>query len=497
MDFAISSESMRLSDEYTIKNCGVSAIQLMDRAANAIFNEIESGEYRKIAIVCGSGNNGGDGYCLALKLLDKGYNVAVFGKTPKTDSARYYFDILINKYPFDFKEISKLTNITNLSRYHIVVDCLLGNGIKGNLTDEYIGYINVINTGKYIISCDIPSGLNSDTGVKSPVSVKANKTIAIQCYKPGHFLQDGKDHTGELKVCDIGIEVLGEKYYICDNEFVKKIFLPRLHNSHKGDYGRCGIVACSKHYVGAGILSYDSSYSVASSCEKMGTSSLSVGCGYSYLFVPETMLPYMWSRVTHSCLYSHKDLKNHKLDSIAFGMGIEDNNEVFDIVCDLPCKKVIDADGLNILSKNFDKIDKLKNCVLTPHLMEFSRLTGLSLQEIIDNPIEIAEYFANKYQVVLLLKGPTTIITDGDKIYLSTSGNSALAKGGSGDVLSGVIAGLLAQKIPPLESAVVAAYICGKTAEFESEAFCKQSVLPNMIANDVGFILSKILKDQF
>ena len=98
MDFAISSESMRLSDEYTIKNCGVSAIQLMDRAANAIFNEIESGEYRKIAIVCGSGNNGGDGYCLALKLLDKGYNVAVFGKTPKTDSARYYFDILINKY---------------------------------------------------------------------------------------------------------------------------------------------------------------------------------------------------------------------------------------------------------------------------------------------------------------------------------------------------------------------------------------------------------------
>lgn len=491
MDFAISSESMRLSDEYTINNCGVSAIQLMDRAADAIFNEIISGEYRKIAIVCGSGNNGGDGYCLAIKLLDKGYRVVVFGKTPKTDSAKYYFDILQNKYSFDFNEISK---ITNLSRYHLVVDCLLGNGIKGNLTDEYVNYINIINTAKYIISCDIPSGLNSDTGVKSPVSVKANKTIAIQCYKTGHFLQDGKDHTGELKLCDIGIKVLGEKYYICDNEFVKKCFVPRLHNSHKGDYGRCGIVACSKNFVGAGILAQKSSTSITSYCEMLGDCSLSVGCGYSYLFVPEIMLPYMWGRATHSCLYSHKDLKNHKLDSIAFGMGIGDNKEIFDNVCDFPCVKVIDADGLNLLSKNFDKIDKFKNCVLTPHPMEFSRLTGLSLQEITQNPIGITKEFAKKYQVVLLLKGATTIVTDGEKTYLNISGNSSLAKGGSGDVLSGVIAGLLAQKIPPFESAVVASFICGKTAEIESKIYCEQSVLPETIAKSVGHTLSKILK---
>ena len=246
MEYAISSESMRLSDENTIKKYGVSATALMKRAAHAIFNVIVNGNYNKIVVVCGSGNNGGDGYALALQLLDMHKNVKVFGKIPKTDAAKHYYDILVNKYKNSYSEISALKDIEN---YDLVVDCLLGIGIKGELSEEYINYINTINTGKFIISCDIASGLNSDNGLISPVAVKADLTIAIQSYKTGHFLSDGKDYCGKLQLCDIGIEIIGEKYYICNDDFVKNSFLTRKNNSHKGSFGRCGIVACSENFV--------------------------------------------------------------------------------------------------------------------------------------------------------------------------------------------------------------------------------------------------------
>ncbi len=484
MEYAISSESMRLSDENTIKKYGVSAIALMERAAHAIFNVIVNGNYNKIVVVCGSGNNGGDGYALALQLLDMHKNVKVFGKIPKTDAAKHYYDILVNKYKNSYSEISALKDIEN---YDLVVDCLLGIGIKGDLSKEYINYINIINTGKFIISCDIASGLNSDNGLISPVAVKADLTIAIQSYKTGHFLLDGKDYCGKLQLCDIGIEIIGEKYYICNDDFVKNSFLPRKNNSHKGSFGRCGIVACSKNFVGAGILATESNVSI------MGECTMRVGSGYSYLFVPDKMISQLWGRVTHSCVYGHSELKNHKLDSIAFGMGIGENNKLFDTICNYNCLKVIDADGLNMLSKNMSKIEKLKGSVLTPHVMEFSRLAKIDIENILINPIEIAKSFAKKYNVILLLKGSTTIVTDGDKNCLNISGNSGLAKGGSGDVLSGIIAGLLAQKIKPFNAALVASYIAGITAENLSKTNSVYSILPLDIAKEVGNTLSKII----
>ena len=154
MEYAISSESMRLSDENTIKKYGVSAIALMERAAHAIFNVIVNGNYNKIVVVCGSGNNGGDGYALALQLLDMHKNVKVFGKIPKTDAAKHYYDILVNKYKNSYSEISALKDIEN---YDLVVDCLLGIGIKGDLSKEYINYINIISLS-WRIKCQILNG---------------------------------------------------------------------------------------------------------------------------------------------------------------------------------------------------------------------------------------------------------------------------------------------------------------------------------------------------
>lgn len=486
MEYAISSESMKLSDNLTIKN-GVSAIELMGRASHALFCEVTKLDLKKIAIVCGSGNNGGDGYCLALQLLDNGVYVQVFGKQPKTDSAKYYYNTLQEKYPNSFACIE---NINELSKYDVVVDCLLGIGIKGELSNEYIQYIKKINKAKYVVSCDIPSGLNSDNGIAMPIAVKANQTIAIQSYKTGHFLSDGKDYTGKLSKCDIGIEVVGEKYYIADCDFVKEYFPKRMNNSHKGSYGRCGIIACSQNFVGSGLLAMMSSTAMSGEC------AMRTGCGYSYLFVPDNMLPYLWGRVTHSCIYGHSDIKNHKLDAIAFGMGIGDNYNLSKTVFNYPCIKVVDADGLNILAKNPEFLPSLNNCVVTPHPMEFSRLTGINVKDILKNPIEYAKEYAIKNKLVVLLKGSTTIITDGEETYLNIAGNSGLAKGGSGDVLAGIIASLIAQGASSLKSSVMASFIAGKTCEIIAENSCEASMLPQDVAMCVGNTVCNILKSK-
>lgn len=486
MKYAISSESMKLSDKKTIES-GVSAIELMDRASHALFCVVSEIDANNIAVVCGSGNNGGDGYALALKLFESGRQVQVYGKIPKTQTAMHYYDILIDKYSESFCSIEKMQSLDN---FDLVVDCLLGIGIKGQLSDEYTSYINKINTGKYNISCDIPSGLNSDNGKKSPVSVIANRTIAVQSYKTGHFLADGKDVCGNLEAVDIGIKIFGKKYFIIDGEFVKNCFSIKLNNSHKGDYGRCGIVACSDNFVGAGKLAFASSTSLLGEC------AMRVGCGYSYLFVPQKMLPYMWGEVTHSCIFSHNDLDNHKLDSIAFGMGIGENPQLCESVFAKPCTKVIDADAINYLATSKNSLKKLQGCVLTPHPMEFSRLTGLSIQDILSNPIDITEQFAKDNNLIVVLKGATSLITNGEQTYLNIAGCSGQAKGGSGDVLSGIIGALLAQKMSAFEAAVAGCYIAGKTAEIVASNTSVYSMLPMDVATSVGNTLSKILKAE-
>lgn len=422
MIYAITTENMKNSDNLTIKK-GVSACELMKKASNALFEQVKILDAYNIAIVCGSGNNGGDGYALANILLENSYNVMVFGKLPKTMESKFYFDKLLQNYPENLKNINEMQDLTG---FDLVVDCLLGIGLKGDLSAEYQGYINLINGAKYVLSCDMPSGLNSDNGKVQSCCVKADMTMAIQCFKTGHFLQDAKDYVGNLVCSDIGIDVVGDKISIIDENYAKIAFAPRKQNCHKGDFGSLGIVACSKNMVGAGVLAYQSATALSGEC------AMKTGLGLCKLFVPNQMIPSFWSRITNSCVYAHEDIKNFNLDAVAFGMGVGENFDLLEQVVDLPCKKVFDADALNMLSQRKDLLCKIKGSVVTPHPKEFSRLTGLSVKEILDNPIEHARNFAKKYNIVVLLKGATSIVTDGYKTMLNTSGCSALAKGGSG-----------------------------------------------------------------
>lgn len=485
MIFAVDNEVMRASDKRTIEN-GISELDLMKRASLGLLDCVkEHLPHHNIAIVCGSGNNGGDGYSLACELLKfPQISFKIFGKKPKTNAGKYYFDEIAKNSEL-FCDISTMQD---LSKFDLVVDCLLGTGFKGVINEEYGKYISIINqTAKYVISCDIASGLNGNNGFVEKIAVKANQTAVIQAYKLGHFLNDGKDYSGKLKLCDVGIEIVGKRYYIVDEEYAKRAFPPKKQNCNKGTFGSVGIIACSKNMVGAGLLSATSAVCA------MGECAMTAGSGLCKLFVPDQMVSALWDKVIHTTVFGQSEIQKHKFDSIAFGMGIGDNVELFNNVLNCNAKKVIDADALNILSKNMQEIEKLKGAILTPHPKEFSRLTNLSVDEILQNPIAIAEKFAKQNNVILLLKGCTTIVTDGDKTMLNIEGSPCQAKGGSGDVLSGIIASLLARNIPTYDCAIIASFIAGKSGKMLESQTNEYTPLALDLAKNTQKAINEIL----
>ncbi|MEG2676099.1 MAG: NAD(P)H-hydrate epimerase, partial [Clostridia bacterium] len=239
--YCVTNETMRESDRATIQN-GVSSVELVSRAARAVWGAAQ--EWKgKIYIICGKGNNGGDGICLANVLLENGIEPYVFlTEKEMSDEAQYFARELEKK---------KIANILDIDKCDfqcdIIVDCIFGTGFRGNLTEKYQEIISKINgSGAQIISVDIPSGLNGDNGLRGASSrgicVVADKTIAIQALKLGHFVGDGKDVCGELCVVDIGIDIVGEKIEIVDENIAKKCFSARKNNTHKATYGKSIVI---------------------------------------------------------------------------------------------------------------------------------------------------------------------------------------------------------------------------------------------------------------
>lgn len=458
MERILSAQQMRMADEYTINTLKIPQEDLVYRAGNAVANEIiERFKGGRVLVCCGKGNNGEDGKVVA-QILSKthGFSVA-----------------MLNVSNGIFKLLDK--------EYDIIVDCIFGIGLNRNVEGKYYQAIEKINnSGAYIVSCDIPSGLNADNGKAQGISVKANLTVAIQELKLGHFLNDGQDYSGEVVCKDIGISVWGDDYVKKLNDCdVKRLFVKRDRNVNKGNFGKAVIFGGSKAYAGSGLLAYN-----ALSAYKMGV-------GYTFLALPESLYGICLSICPECVLVSVKDdgenfvfdkEKIDKLlgcDSIAFGMGVgvtQNNYKIIEyLLNNYSGKLLIDADGLNTLSTYGKDILRNKKCsvVLTPHVGEFSRLIGIDKKEILENPISYAKAFALEYGVTLLLKNAVSIITDGKEVFINTTGNAGMAKAGSGDVLSGLTAGLLARKDDVLDCVSASAYLFGKAGEkaleFENE----------------------------
>ncbi len=466
----LSVQNMRASDEATI-NGGVPSRELMYRAADGIYKSIPFDNFERptTLIVCGTGNNAGDGYALALILKENGHRVSLLLMENRfSPDGEYYF----NKCKEENISYSFYEENTDFSA-DIIVDCLFGTGFKGEPRDNYKKVIEKINkSGACVVSVDINSGLNGDSGLGTDV-IKSDLTVSIGSYKSGHFLNMAKDKIGALTNCDIGIEPIDTPYYLYENEDAKKALPKRENHTHKGTYGYIALIGGSYEYSGAIKLA-----SVASSAMRAGAGVVKIATPKS---VADAVLPY----IIESTLFPLSDKKGKikfkkqeiekclgGVKAVGIGMGLHqdgDNEKLIKFVLEnYSIPVLLDADALNTLAKMDKEILKKTKCkvVLTPHLKEFERLTGKTIKEISENPIEYAKAYAKENGVTLLLKGTSTIVTDGENVKIITSGCPGMATAGSGDVLSGIITALLGQKPDNVfEMTCLGAYINGKAGE--------------------------------
>lgn len=486
----ITVNNMRISDANTISN-GISGIELMYKAALGIYNAICWNG--RIGIYCGSGNNAGDGYALALILKANNYDVEVVLCSNKfSDDGKYYYDLCINN------NIKVIEFGDSLNDYDIAVDCLLGTGFKGELKPVYNDAITAINNINYVVSADINSGLNGDTGLCTN-AVKSNVTVSIGYLKPGLFLNMAKDYTKCIINTDIGIKAIEKPYKLIEKEDLKNFFQPRINYCNKGNFGYVGIMGGSNNYPGAIRLA------------NFGQIALYSGCGVSRVIAPDCIYDLIFNNILESTVYKYPSVDGkmiysveniinatNKLTALGIGVGWDNSNEYVKILewilLNLDLKLVVDADGINTLAKmDLSILNKTKcDVVLTPHLKEFSRLTGYSISDIKNNIIEYSIEFVTKYNVTLLLKGPSTIIVNKDELYISPSGCSGMATAGSGDVLTGILVGMLGYSNESITyTTALAAYLNGYAGEKAMEKFGDYG----MVASDTARMVSLCIKE--
>ena len=492
MNKLLTSAEMREADEYTMNKREVPSQTLMERAGKALAEKaIKMLGGGRALCVCGGGNNGGDGFVCARLLMQAGYTVELV-----CIAERFSADCQTVMEKFRFAGGMVETTFPD-EEYALIIDCLLGTGLKSGLSVEYANAIAKINEykkrGASVLSADIPSGVNGDNGRVEKIAVRADATLCIGEIKAGVYLGSGIDHAGEISRADIGIALPKTSYAeLTEKADVVKLLPKRKRNSHKGSYGKAAIVAGSSAYTGAAYLST--------------TACLRSGAGYTTLFVPKGILPYYILKCPEALLrplcggdvpvfnegYFERLLS---YDSIAYGMGMGATKEVAKgakyLLKNYEGRLILDADALNALAIHTkpEKIFKNKKCdvVITPHIKEFSRLIGETPDEIAQGGLSAPKSFAKANRLTVYLKNAVSLVTDGEDIFVNVTGNAGLAKGGSGDVLSGVIAGLCAQGISALNGARIGGYIVGKAAEIAAIEQGEYSLL----ASDVIACLGK------
>ena len=475
MQRILTAKEMRDADAFTIDKLGIPEEELVNRAGEAVAVEIlKRKKGGRVLICCGKGKNGEDGKIIAKTLYPHhGFKVNVF-------------DIDDDLSIFD-------------NEYDIIVDSLLGTGLNREVSGKYRDVIEKINqSGCYVIACDISSGLNADTGLPMGIAVKANLTVAVQEFKTGHFLNDGLDYSGEVVSTDIGISIWGDNYaYRMTGVMVKEFFPKRIRNTNKGHYGRVCIIGGSKPYPGAPLLS------------ESGYAALKAGTGYAKLAVPNSMYSIYAGLRPECTMYTLPDngesilfsedaitpLLNNTAIAIGMGMGVSEEvyNTIVYLLKNYEGKLIIDADGLNSLAKYGVDVLKNKKCkvLITPHIKEFSRLSGILVEDIKKDSINLAKKFANDYDVVVCLKNAVSIITDGVKVCINTRGTPAMAKGGNGDVLTGIILGI-ASKQNLFDSATAGSYVLGRAGQWASRELGEYSVTSSDICDQIGKVILRL-----
>lgn len=470
--YILSPQQTQKADIATIKNKGITSVDLMETAAKSCFQWLHNklqGENIQIHVFCGIGNNGGDGLVIARHLHKHNYRVNCYivnfsDKQTEEFLVNYHRLTEIGLKPID---INNENDFPEIDVNDIVVDAIFGNGLSRNpegFTKKLIQYLN--DKKVFTLAIDIPSGLFADKSVTDKAAVlKASHTLTFQTPKMAFLLPENKDFVNTWEVIDIGLdqnymESLHPKTHYITKTDIIPLYKTRNKWDHKGTYGHSLIIGGSYGKMGAVVLASKAALKIGSGL----VSAYIPKCGYSILqiSVPEVIVEVD----TDSVLTYFNFKTNPTVIGIGPGMGTAEKTaqgfENFIKENKLPL--VIDADGINLLSKNQLLLNYLpKKTILTPHPKELERLIG-TWENDYEKLKKVTE-FSKKHAVIVVIKGAHTVVIQDDRMYFNSTGNPALATAGSGDVLTGIITGLIAQGYEPINAAIFGVYLHGKTAD--------------------------------
>lgn len=495
----LNAQQMKLADQATINNEPISSIDLMERAAYRCVQWIEEQDVKdkEIHIFCGMGNNGGDGLVMARYLYEEDYMTGTyivhFSNNMSDDFITNYQRIeKIGVHPVS---IHSLDDLPIINKDDIIIDAIFGMGLNKppeGIAKELISHIN--KSGATIYAIDVPSGLyiNKPLEIAQEV-VKADVTLTFQTPKLAFLLPKNKSFVKNFKIIDIGLdeEFLSDievPYHFTTANQIASFYKKRAKFSHKGDFGHALIIGGSFGKVGAAVLASKAALKIGSGL----VTAYVPKCAYTIMqiSIPEVMvevdamdqLEFFNFKVKPTSIGVGVGMGTSDKTAQAFGKFLKENT--------LPL--VIDADGLNILSKHKMFLNYLpENTILTPHPKELERLIGAWKDDY--EKLEKVALFSKKYNCIVVLKGANTVIIDKYQFYFNASGNPALATAGTGDVLTGLITGLLAQSYTPLQAALFAVFVHGRTADFSMNT----GFMEAFTASDIINLLPDAIYDFF
>lgn len=497
----LQAEQVRAWDQYTIQNEPISSIDLMERAAKKCVDWLlkKHLKSKQHLIFCGKGNNGGDGLAIARLLLQNHIPVSVyiveFGKIGSPD-----FQINLQRLHelpnVDIHFIQSQANFPPIGENDIVIDAVYGSGLKQPLEGLSANLVNHLNASKAtIVSIDVPSGLFMDKSSLGSTAVRASFTLSFQCYKLALLVQENAPFIGEVHMLDIGLKTdylatIETSSQLLDEKMIRNIFKPRERFDHKGTYGHAFIVGGSYGKIGAVVLA-------TKACMRSGaglTTAFVPKCGYNILQIsaPEAMT--ITDEEENQLSSLPDDIEKFSAIGIGPGMGTKEKTQQLLSFFIRRYKKplVIDADGLNNLALHPDWLALLpSHSILTPHPKEFDRLFGEHQNDFAR--METATQKAKEYNIILVLKSHHSLIAlpDGSN-YFNSTGNAGMAKGGSGDVLTGIITSLLAQGYKPADAALLGVNIHGWAGDIAAKKFSKEAMLPSHLSQCLGEVFLKL-----
>lgn len=494
----LSTTQTREADAYTIEHEPILSIDLMERASKTFtdwFTEkFPRTKFEMVSVVCGKGNNGGDGLAIARLLQEKGYDIAIFilNLTDKvTEDFRTNLERVqqlqgLNKLVI--KEITSVEEMPVFGGEEILIDAILGSGLSRPIEGELAEILNFLNECENtVVAVDIPTGVFTDSPTVG-ACIEADYTFAFEFPKLAFLFPENFHCVGDFVCKSIGldkryIEAADSPYYYITSDIVKKIYKKRDKFAHKGVFGHALLIMGSYGKMGAAILA-------TRACLRAGVGLVTVHvpiCGYEVMqtAVPEAMVSLDEDRFIFTKVY---DLP--KYSTIAIGCGLSTKNRTRNALCymlkHMSSPTVLDADALNILGQSPDWFEYIpKNSILTPHPKEFERMFGKAYDNFERN--ELQRQKAQEFGVYIILKGANTCIAtpEGD-CYFNSTGNPGMGTAGSGDVLTGILAGLLAQEYNPLEACILGVYIHGLAGDIAVEIESEESLTAGDLVSYLG-----------